>query len=137
MTSLRLLRAGAVSRGARYNQFDWLRDEGKRHGWQAVKGAAEAQRLANEGNLVVATFKAADAKKPGHIALVRPWARTEAEIQKMVAQGWSNGRIAQHLTLSDKTVRNHVSNILTKLQVPDRAQAIVRAREAGLGESPG
>ncbi len=42
--------------------------------------------------------------------------------------------IAQRLTLSPKTVRNHVSNIFSKLQVADRAQAIVRAREAGLGK---
>jgi DNA-binding NarL/FixJ family response regulator len=61
----------------------------------------------------------------------------EREILELIAQGWSNGRIAHHLTVSDKTVRNHVSNILTKLQLPDRAQAIVRAREAGLGGSPG
>jgi DNA-binding NarL/FixJ family response regulator len=39
--------------------------------------------------------------------------------------------------LSDKTVRNHVSNIFAKLQTANRAQAIVRAREAGLGGSPG
>jgi hypothetical protein len=63
-------------------QFDWLQEKGKEHGWQPVRGAAEAQRLANQGNLVVATFKAADAKKPGHIAIVRPWVRTAAEIQK-------------------------------------------------------
>jgi DNA-binding NarL/FixJ family response regulator len=44
-----------------------------------------------------------------------------------------NAPIAQQLDLSLKTVRNHVSNIFTKLQVTDRAQAIVRAREAGLG----
>jgi DNA-binding NarL/FixJ family response regulator len=57
----------------------------------------------------------------------------EREILGMIAGGWSNTDIARRLVLSDKTVRNHVSNIFTKLQVPDRAQAIVRAREAGLG----
>ena len=41
--------------------------------------------------------------------------------------------IAERLSLALKTVRNHVSNIFTKLQVADRAQAIMRAREAGLG----
>jgi DNA-binding NarL/FixJ family response regulator len=45
----------------------------------------------------------------------------------------SNQAIAQSLVLSPKTVRNHVSNIFAKLQVADRAKAIVRAREAGLG----
>jgi DNA-binding NarL/FixJ family response regulator len=46
----------------------------------------------------------------------------------------NNTDIAHRLYLSQKTVRNHVSNIFLKLQVADRAQAIIRAREAGLGE---
>ena len=51
----------------------------------------------------------------------------------MIAAGRSNREIAQLLVVADKTVRNHVSSIFTKLQVADRAQAIVKAREAGLG----
>lgn len=58
----------------------------------------------------------------------------EAEILTLIAEGRSNGQIAQRLVVSEKTVRNHVSNIFGKLQVADRAQAIVRARQAGLGE---
>ena len=54
----------------------------------------------------------------------------EREVLELVAQGRSNADIAGRLQLSQKTVRNHVSNILTKLQVADRAQAIVRARDA-------
>ena len=50
-----------------------------------------------------------------------------------VARGRSNGQIAAQLVLSTKTVRNNVSNIFTKIQVVDRAQAIVKAREAGIG----
>jgi DNA-binding NarL/FixJ family response regulator len=57
----------------------------------------------------------------------------ERELLDLIAQGWSNARIAEHFTLSTKTVRNHVSNILTKLRLHDRSQAIVRARQAGLG----
>jgi DNA-binding NarL/FixJ family response regulator len=57
----------------------------------------------------------------------------EREVLELVAQGRSNADIAGRLHLSQKTIRNHVSNILTKLQVADRAQAIVRARDAGLG----
>lgn len=60
----------------------------------------------------------------------------EREILGMIAAGWSNMDIARRLVLSDKTVRNHVSNVFAKLQVADRAQAIVRAREAGLGVTP-
>ena len=52
----------------------------------------------------------------------------------MVAQGHNNAWMARHFVLSQKTIRNHVSNIFTKLQVADRAQAIVRAREAGMGQ---
>lgn len=57
----------------------------------------------------------------------------EREILDLIAAGRNNQEIASQLFLSLKTVRNYVSNILTKLQVSDRAQAIIRAREAGLG----
>ncbi|MGB3410214.1 MAG: response regulator transcription factor [Microthrixaceae bacterium] len=57
----------------------------------------------------------------------------EHEVLELVAQGRNNPEIARLLDVSPKTVRNHVSNLFTKLQVADRAQAIVRARSAGLG----
>lgn len=57
----------------------------------------------------------------------------EREVLDQVARGLDNLSVARRLNLSPKTVRNHLSNILTKLQVTDRAQAIVRAREEGLG----
>jgi DNA-binding NarL/FixJ family response regulator len=57
----------------------------------------------------------------------------EREILELIARGHSNTEITQALVLSPKTVRNHVSNIFSKLQVRDRAEAIVRAREAGMG----
>jgi DNA-binding NarL/FixJ family response regulator len=57
----------------------------------------------------------------------------EREVLELVARGRSNAEIARQLMISAKTVRNHVSNVFAKLQVSDRAQAIVRAREAGLG----
>jgi DNA-binding NarL/FixJ family response regulator len=57
----------------------------------------------------------------------------EREILKLIARGHPNPSIANQLSLSTKTVGNYVSNIFTKLQVADRAQAIIRAREAGLG----
>jgi DNA-binding NarL/FixJ family response regulator len=61
----------------------------------------------------------------------------EREVLELIAAGRSNTEIAQVLSLSGKTVRNHVSIIFGKLRVADRAQAIVRAREAGLGQRPG
>ena len=57
----------------------------------------------------------------------------EVEVLAFVAQGYNNSEIAEKLVLSPKTVSNHSSNIFSKLQVADRAQAIVRARQAGLG----
>jgi DNA-binding NarL/FixJ family response regulator len=57
----------------------------------------------------------------------------EREILALMAQHQTNPEIAQRLSLSPKTVRNIASSIFTKLQVIDRAQAIIRAREAGLG----
>jgi DNA-binding NarL/FixJ family response regulator len=57
----------------------------------------------------------------------------EEEVLSLVAQGKSNREIARQLFVSLKTVRNHVSNILLKLQVADRAQAVIRARDAGMG----
>jgi DNA-binding NarL/FixJ family response regulator len=57
----------------------------------------------------------------------------ERELLDLIAQHHTNPEIAERLELSLKTVRNHVSNIFSKLQVVDRAQAILRAKEAGLG----
>jgi DNA-binding NarL/FixJ family response regulator len=57
----------------------------------------------------------------------------EREILELIAQGLTNPAIADRLVLSPKTVRNHVSNIFSKLQVSDRAQAIIKARQAGMG----
>lgn len=57
----------------------------------------------------------------------------EREVLELIAQGENNASIARRLFLSPKTIRNHVSNIFSKLQVADRAQAIVRARKEGLG----
>jgi DNA-binding NarL/FixJ family response regulator len=57
----------------------------------------------------------------------------EREILTLIAQGRANPEIRQELGISLKTVRNHISNIFSKLQVADRAEAIIRAREVGLG----
>ncbi len=59
----------------------------------------------------------------------------EREVLDLVAAGNGNHEIARRLVLSEKTVRNHVSSILLKLQVPNRATAVARARDAGLGRT--
>ncbi len=60
----------------------------------------------------------------------------EREVLDLVAQGRGNHDVARRLALSEKTVRNHVSAILLKLQVADRAAAVARARDVGLGSPP-
>jgi DNA-binding NarL/FixJ family response regulator len=57
----------------------------------------------------------------------------EHEVLDLVARGLTNAEIARRLFVSDKTVRNHVSNVFAKLHVAGRAEAVARARDAGLG----
>jgi DNA-binding NarL/FixJ family response regulator len=57
----------------------------------------------------------------------------EREVLDLIAAGHTNHQIAEQLSLSGKTVANHISAIFAKLQVADRTQAILRARDAGLG----
>jgi DNA-binding NarL/FixJ family response regulator len=60
----------------------------------------------------------------------------EREVLDLVARGLTNAEIARRLVLSAKTVRNHVSNVFTKLRVAGRAEAVAQARDAGLGGPP-
>jgi DNA-binding NarL/FixJ family response regulator len=60
----------------------------------------------------------------------------EREILDRIARGETNRTIADQLFVSPKTIANNVTNIFTKLHITDRAQAVVRARDAGLGQSP-
>lgn len=59
----------------------------------------------------------------------------EAEVLELAAQGTNNAGIARRLGITDKTVRNHVSNVFMKLQVADRAEMVSKARDAGIGEN--
>lgn len=94
---------------------------------ELVFGAAIARRVAE-------FFSAGPASAPAADVFPQLTAR-EREILDLLAAGRSNPQIAQALFLSPKTVRNNVSNIFAKLQVADRAEAIVRARDAGLGRA--
>ena len=95
---------------------------------QAVFGPAIAARMMNffQGlNGVPRTAEAAQA--------FPELTEREREVLTLIAQGISNKEIAEKLFISAKTVSNHITNIFSKLQVADRAQAIIRARDAGLG----
>lgn len=109
-----------------------------------VKGALKADvlraiRSVHSGDAI---FGPAVAQKLIHyFSQVRPQLRVDAfpeltererEILGLMTEGRTNPEMADILVLSVKTIRNHVSNICTKLQVADRAQAILRARDAGL-----
>jgi DNA-binding NarL/FixJ family response regulator len=74
----------------------------------------------------------APSRDPGMLELTN----RECEVLDLIAAGLDNGQIARALSLSEKTVRNHINSIFGKLGTPNRAQAIVRAREAGLGAPP-
>lgn len=94
----------------------------------AVFSPAIAERLG--------AFFSGLAAQPGR-ELFPQLSEREREVLDLVARGYDNRRIAATLFLSDKTVRNNVSTILTKLGAVDRAEAVLRARRAGLGEVPG
>lgn len=92
-------------------------------GGEAHFGPKIAQRLMNFFSVPT----------PAHVETFPELTTREREVLNLIARGHDNHEIAGELYLSPKTVRNHISNIFTKLQVADRAQAIIRAREAGLG----
>jgi DNA-binding NarL/FixJ family response regulator len=124
-TSLvRAVQAGArgyVLKGA--SRAELLRAVRSAAAGEALFGAGVARRLATHVGV-----------SPTSAAAAFPeLTEREREILDLIARGRSNGEITAQLVLSPKTVRNHVSNIFAKLGVRDRAEAIVRAREAGLG----
>jgi DNA-binding NarL/FixJ family response regulator len=119
------MRAGArgyIVKGA--DQDEVLRAVRAAAEGEAVFGRAVAQRLT----------RIFSASQTGAAERAFPdLTHREREVLDLLAEGRSNAAIAARLSLSQKTVRNHVSNVLNKLHVADRGAAIVRARRAGLG----
>jgi DNA-binding NarL/FixJ family response regulator len=95
---------------------------------EAIFGAGVAQRLISFFGAPSPAASAGSSRRAFPELTER-----EEEVLSLVARGKINQEIAKELFVSLKTVRNHVSNIFLKLQVADRAQAVIRAREAGLG----
>jgi DNA-binding NarL/FixJ family response regulator len=126
-TVLSALRAGArgyLRKGAEQDEI--VRAITTVHGGGVVFGASLAARIAEV---------LAPATRPE-----RPFPELtgrETEILDRIAAGKNNGQIASELFLSPKTIRNNVTSILAKLQATDRAEVIIRARDAGLGSGEG
>ncbi len=118
------MRAGArgyVLKGA--DQDEMLRAIRAVARGEALFGPAIAARLMSFFN----------SSNPPAVATFPDLTERELEVLQLLAKGLSNQEIADRLVISVKTVRNHVSNIFSKLQVVDRVQAVIRARNAGLG----
>jgi DNA-binding NarL/FixJ family response regulator len=99
---------------------------------RAVRGVAAGEAIFGSG-LARRMMNFFAATKPASPAASLPeLTEREVEILELLTQHLTNQEIADRLAISLKTARNHVSNILNKLQVADRAAAIVRAREAGM-----
>jgi DNA-binding NarL/FixJ family response regulator len=91
----------------------------------ARKVVAEFSRLAAQGNPAQPAISQPD-------PLDEPLTEREHEVLRAIAAGLSNREIAERLVITEGTVKNHVSNLLAKLGVRDRTQALIRARELGL-----
>ncbi|WP_283135376.1 response regulator transcription factor [Rhizohabitans arisaemae] len=115
---------GYLLKGA--DQTEILRAVTAVAGGEAIFGPALAQR-------VTRYFARLAVEHPPRPEPFPQLTAREREILGLIAAGLSNPRIAERLSLSPKTVRNNISTIFAKLQVADRSQAIVQARDAGLG----
>jgi DNA-binding NarL/FixJ family response regulator len=118
------LRAGAqgyVLKDAREEEFA-----------RAIRAVAAGEAIFSPAiaSRVLAWFASRQRREPGDLAQLT---QREREVLDELAEGHNNATIARHLSISSKTVANHLSTIFGKLQVADRGEAIVRAREAGFG----
>lgn len=101
----------------------------------AIQAAARGESFLQTtvtGRVVAAFNRLMEAGGPRAEALVVPLSRREREILALLGDGASNKEIADRLSLAEGTVKNHVTNILTKLDVRDRTQAAIRGRQLGI-----
>jgi DNA-binding NarL/FixJ family response regulator len=123
MSALRAGARGYLRKGA--DQDEIVRAVTTVHAGGVVFGASLAHRIAE----VLTPVAGADRPFP-------ELTERETEVLDLIAAGRNNAQIASALFLSPKTIRNNVTSILAKLQATDRAEVIIRARDAGLG-NPG
>jgi DNA-binding NarL/FixJ family response regulator len=110
-----------------------LKDADEEHLTNAIRAVGRGEAIFSPAvaTRVLAYFAAARPAMPQDIFPMLT--EREREVLNEVARGYANSDIARRLSLRSKTVSNYLSNIFSKLQVAGRAEAIVRAREAGLG----
>lgn len=121
------LRAGAVGY--------LLKDVASEKLFEAIRATARGEYflLPSVTAKVMAEFSRISQAKPKiDEQLIEPLSAREIEILKCIAQGDSNKQIAEKLFIAEGTVKNHVTNILSKLGVKDRAQAVIRSKNLGI-----
>ena len=102
-----------------------------------VPGAGNAVTVSLGPNPGGATLSGAvTANAVSGVATFADLTQRELEVLELIAKGMDNADIAAYLVISPSTVRNHITSIFSKLEITNRAQAIVRARDAGLGRIP-
>jgi DNA-binding NarL/FixJ family response regulator len=103
---------------------------------RAIRAVAHGECLLSSSvaTKVMRQFAALPGEEPGTIALCDDLTEREIEVLTLVGQGLSNKEIAGQLVISEKTVKNHISNIFSKLHVCDRTQAALYAIRKGLVE---
>jgi DNA-binding NarL/FixJ family response regulator len=101
---------------------------------RAIRAVANGEVIFSPGVAEQMQAYFARGMKPADDAPFPDLTPREGEVLELLAQGLTNAAIAERLILSPKTIRNQVSNIFGKLQVASRSEAIIKAREAGLGQ---
>lgn len=110
-----------------------LKDASEEELLRAIRAVARGEAIFSPGiaSQIMGFFSSSKGVVPDEV--FPQLTEREREILDLIARGETNATIADRLSISLKTVRNHVSNIYSKLEVADRAQAVIRARDAGLG----
>jgi DNA-binding NarL/FixJ family response regulator len=107
---------------------------------RAIRAVADGEAIFSPGiaerliHYFATPLAAVGDSSPSAVPVFPDLTEREREVLGLIALGLTNSAIAEQLVLSPKTIRNYITEIFSKLQVADRAQAIIRARNAGLGE---
>lgn len=112
-----------------------LKGAGQEEMLRAIRAAARGEALfgAPIAERLMTLFS--DDRPTGGAEAFPDLTEREVEVLNLIAEGRTNAEIAESLVISPKTVSNHCSNIFAKMQVADRTQALLKARQAGLGDT--